>query len=133
MRGDICDVMGDRYIRSQNERSIREPASQIHEVVSPMAEHDQRSIWFGWSVRTYAKLEDTHQEDFINMITVNLAQLVYGSPELFGMGIMDEFFRAHSKVDRVLQINLQPLIVSKELAYQYGLKEFGSYHFKTEE
>ena len=46
MRGDICDVMGDRYIRSQNERSIREPASQIHEVVSPMAEHDQRSIWY---------------------------------------------------------------------------------------
>ena len=33
MRGGICGVMGDRYIRSQNEsysqRSIREPASQM--------------------------------------------------------------------------------------------------------
>ena len=54
MRGGICGVMGDRYIRSQSQRSIREPAwlatdevrSQIHEVVSPMAEHDQRSIWY---------------------------------------------------------------------------------------
>ena len=35
MRGGICGVMGDTYIRSQSQsqRSIREPASQI-------AEHD---------------------------------------------------------------------------------------------
>ena len=43
MRGGICGVMGDRYIRSQNksqsQRSIREPASQ-------MAEHDGKSIWY---------------------------------------------------------------------------------------
>ena len=42
MRGGICGVMGDRYIRSQSQsqsqRSIREPALQ-------MAEHDGRSIW----------------------------------------------------------------------------------------
>ena len=62
------------------------------------------NLRFGWSVKTYAKIEDTHQQDFLNMITVNLAELVYGSPELFGMGVMDEFFRAHSKVDRVLQV-----------------------------
>ena len=45
MRGGICGVMGDRYIRSrsqsQSHRSIREPDSQIHEVVSPMAEHGE--------------------------------------------------------------------------------------------
>ena len=46
MRGGICGVLGDRYIRSQSQsqRSIREPVSQILEVVSPSAEHDQRSI-----------------------------------------------------------------------------------------
>ena len=43
--GGICGIMGDRYINHIN-RSIREPASQIHEVVSPMAEHDRRSIWY---------------------------------------------------------------------------------------
>ena len=58
--------MGDRYLNiadantnananaNSKNRSIREPASQIHEVVSPMAEHgkawttshDRSSIWY---------------------------------------------------------------------------------------
>ena len=46
MRGGICGVMGHRYIGSQSQRSIREPALQIHEAVSLMAEHDQRSILY---------------------------------------------------------------------------------------
>ena len=58
MRGGIGGVMGDRYIRSQSQSqsqtSIKEHASEIHEVLSPMAEHgeawtnshDQRSIWY---------------------------------------------------------------------------------------
>ena len=67
-KGGICGIMGDRYINQGNgnddgkgngndndngktiaehgQRSIREPASQIHDVVSPMAEHDRRSIWY---------------------------------------------------------------------------------------
>ena len=48
MRGGICGVMGDRYIRSQSQgqRSIREPASQ-------MAKHDRRSIWYINAINLY--------------------------------------------------------------------------------
>ena len=35
---------GNNNSNSNSKRSIREPASQIHEVDSPMAKHDRRSI-----------------------------------------------------------------------------------------
>ena len=73
----LC-VMGDRYIRrqsqSQSQRSIREPASQIHEVVSPMAEHgeawtkshDRRSIWYidANKLYGYALMQKLPYKDF---------------------------------------------------------------------
>ena len=40
-RGSICGILGDRYVNSSNNR---EPVSQIHGVVSPLAEHERRSI-----------------------------------------------------------------------------------------
>ena len=49
MRGGICGVMGDRYIRSQSQsqRSIREPASQMAEHGEAWTKsHDRRSIWY---------------------------------------------------------------------------------------
>ena len=52
MRGGICDVMGDRYIRSQSQsqsqsqRSIREPASQMAEHRRSRFTDDGRSIWY---------------------------------------------------------------------------------------
>ena len=84
MRGGICGVMDDRYIRSQSEseRSIREPASQIHEVVSPMAKHggawtkshdrmslaklDQISIWYidANNLYGYALMQKLPYKDF---------------------------------------------------------------------
>ena len=47
-KGGIRGIMGDRYINNDNSenKTIMEPASQIHEVVSQMAEHDRRSIWY---------------------------------------------------------------------------------------
>ena len=70
MRGGICGVMGDKYIRSQNESysqgSICEPASQIHEVVSPMAKHDQRSLWYidANNLYGYALMKKLPYKDF---------------------------------------------------------------------
>ena len=66
MRGGIFGVMGDRYIRSHSQRSISEPASQIHEVVSPMAEHDQRSIWYidANNLYGYALMQKLPYKDF---------------------------------------------------------------------
>ena len=61
MRGGMCGVMGDRYIRSQSQsqRSIREPASQ-------MAEHDQRSIWYidANNLYGYALMQKLPYKDF---------------------------------------------------------------------
>ena len=78
MRGGICGVMGDRYISNQSQgysqRSIREHASQIHEVVSPMAEHgeawtkshDRRSIWYiaANNLYGYALMQKLPYKDF---------------------------------------------------------------------
>ena len=81
MRGGICGVMADRYIRSQSQsqRSIREPASQIHEVVSPMAKHDrrsmakhdQRSIWYidANNLYSYPLMQKLPYKDFEYSIT----------------------------------------------------------------
>ena len=61
MRGGICGVMGDRYIRSQSQsqKSIRETAS-------PMAEHDQRSIWYidANKLYGYALMQKLPYKDF---------------------------------------------------------------------
>ena len=63
MRGGICGVMGDRYIRSQSQsqsqRFIGEPASQ-------MAEHDRRSIWYidANNLYGYALLQTLPYKDF---------------------------------------------------------------------
>ena len=65
MRGGICGVMGNRYIRSQSQsqrqsqRSIREPASQ-------MAEHDRRSIWYidAKNLYGYALMQKRPYKDF---------------------------------------------------------------------
>ena len=60
--------MGDRYIRSQSQsqRSIREPAAQIHKVVPPMADHDQRSIWYidANNLYGYALMQKLPYKDF---------------------------------------------------------------------
>ena len=68
MRGGICGVMGNRYSKSQSQsqRSIREPCSQIHEVVSPMAEHDRRSIWYNDAnnLYGYALMQKLPYKDF---------------------------------------------------------------------
>ena len=70
MRGGICGVMGNRYIesqsQSQSQRSIRELALQIHEVVSPMAEHDRRSIWYidANNLYGYALMQKLPYKDF---------------------------------------------------------------------
>ena len=44
MRGGICGVMGNRYIKSQND-SYSQNQSQSQSQRS-MAEHDRRSIWY---------------------------------------------------------------------------------------
>ena len=51
MRGGICGVMGNRYIKSQSQsqsqRSIREPASQMAEHGEAWKKsHGRRSIWY---------------------------------------------------------------------------------------
>ena len=51
MRSGICGVMGDRYIRSQNESySQRSMAKHGEALVKPVPgwtnSHDQRSIWY---------------------------------------------------------------------------------------
>ena len=72
-RGGICGIMGDRYINRQSRfadnsdgKSIREPASQIHERVSPMAEHDQRSLWYidANNLYGYAMMQKLPYKDF---------------------------------------------------------------------
>ena len=61
VRGGICSVLGDRYIRSQSQsqRSIREPASQ-------MADDDQRSIWYidAYILYGYAPMQKLPYKDF---------------------------------------------------------------------
>ena len=63
MRGGICGVMADRYIRtqsqSQSQRSIREPHSH-------MAEHDLRSIWYldANNLYGYALMQKLPYKDF---------------------------------------------------------------------
>ena len=89
MRGVICGVMGDRYIRSQNEsysqsqsqRSIKEPASQLAEhgeaSVTPVPgltkshqgtcfADDQRSIWYidANNLYGYALMQKLPYKDF---------------------------------------------------------------------
>ena len=72
-RGGICGIMGDRYINRKSRfadnsdgKSIREPASQIHEVVSPMAEHHRRSIWYrdANNLYGYAMMQKLPYKDF---------------------------------------------------------------------
>ena len=92
MRGGICGVMGDRYIRSQNERSIREPASHIHEVLSPKAKHDQRSI------REPASQMAKHDQRSIWYIDAN---------NLYGLALMrklpcKDFEYSNTTLDKVL-------------------------------
>ena len=77
MRGGLCGVMGDRYIRSQSQsqRSIREPASQMAEHGQAwtkshdrrsMAKHDQRSIWYidANNLYGYALMQKLPYKDF---------------------------------------------------------------------
>ena len=69
MRGGICGVMGDRYIRSQSQsqRSIREPAWLVtDEFRSQKAEHDQRSIWYidANNLYGYALMQKLPYKDF---------------------------------------------------------------------
>ena len=91
-RGGISGIMGDRYTINGNgngngdgkgngngndndngktmaeldQRSITEPASQIHEVVSPMAKHDQRVIWYidANNLYGYAMMQKLPYKDF---------------------------------------------------------------------
>ena len=74
MRAGICGVMGNRKINKSenrkfaghNRRSIGEPASQIHEVVSPMVKHGQRSIWYidANNLYGYALMQKLPYKDF---------------------------------------------------------------------
>ena len=71
MRGGICGVMGDRYIRSQSrsesQRSIREPASQMAEHgEAGTKSHDRRSIWYidANNLYGYALMQKLPHKDF---------------------------------------------------------------------
>ena len=81
--------MGDRYINQQSRfadnsdgKSIRETASQIHEVVSPMAEHDQRSIWYidANNLYGYAMMQKLPYNDF-EFITTTTLDVVLNTPD----------------------------------------------------
>ena len=69
MRGGICGVMDDWYIRiqSQSQRSIREPASQIAEHGEAWTKsHDRRSIWYidANNLYGYALMQELPYKDF---------------------------------------------------------------------
>ena len=71
MRGGICGVMGDRYVRSQSQsqsqRSIREPASQMAEHGEAWAKsHDRRSMWYidANNLYGYALMQKLPYKDF---------------------------------------------------------------------
>ena len=77
MRGGICGFMGNRKINKNenrkfaghNRRSIREPASQIHEVVSPVVKHGQRSIWYIDATNLYALMQKLPDFSWANQLT----------------------------------------------------------------
>ena len=109
-RGGICGIMGDRYVNREtwtkshrqsrfadnsDGKSIREPASQIHEVVSPMAQHgeawtkshDQRSIWYidANNLYGYAMMQKLPYKDF-EFITTTTLDTILNTPDDSDLG-----------------------------------------------
>ena len=69
MRGGICGVMGDWYIRSQSQsqRYIREPASQMAEHGEAWTKsHDRSPIWYidAENLYSYALMQKLQYKDF---------------------------------------------------------------------
>ena len=130
-RGGICGIMGNRYIDNSDGKTIREPASQIHEMVSPMTEHDRMSIWYidENNLYDYAMMQNLPYKDIQFTITTTTLDVILNTPDDSDHGyyIVCDIDYMNECKERTEQLALKPnkkKINDNELGYRerYGGK-----------
>ena len=124
MRCGISGVMGDRYIRSQSQRSIREPAwLATSRARSQMAEHDRKSIWYidANNLYCYALMQKLPYKDF-EYSNATLDKVLYTSDDSdYGCWLICDLEYTNESKERTSNFQLLPHrreVENNELEYK---------------